>query len=69
VATGITDGELLRGVRYAHFGATTHSLVMRSRSGTIRTITSEHQFRKLRRYSSAAYADDFSESETLRHSR
>ena len=36
VATGITDGELLRGVRYAHFGATTHSLVMRSRSGTIR---------------------------------
>ena len=37
VATGITDGELLRGVRYAHFGATTHSLVMRSRSGTIRT--------------------------------
>ena len=37
VATGITDGELLRGVRYAHFTATTHSLVMRSRSGTIRT--------------------------------
>ena len=59
VATGITDGELLRGVRYAHFGATTHSLVMRSRSGTIRTITSEHQFRKLSRYSSADYRDDF----------
>jgi fructose-1,6-bisphosphatase II len=47
MATGITDGELLRGVRYVHVGATTHSLVMRSRSGTIRTITSEHQFRKL----------------------
>ena len=48
VATGITDGDLLHGVRYVHFGATTHSLVMRSRSGTIRTISSDHQFRKLR---------------------
>jgi fructose-1,6-bisphosphatase II len=56
VATGITDGELLRGVRYARFGATTHSLVMRSRSGTIRTITSEHQFPKLSRYSSVEFA-------------
>jgi fructose-1,6-bisphosphatase II len=55
VATGITDGELLRGVRYAHGGATTHSLVMRSRSGTIRTITSEHRFEKLRRYSSVDF--------------
>ena len=36
VATGITDGELMRGVRYRAGGATTHSLVMRSRSGTIR---------------------------------
>ncbi|MGH3506824.1 MAG: class II fructose-bisphosphatase [Nocardioidaceae bacterium] len=51
VATGITDGELLRGVRYAHAGATTHSLVMRSRSGTIRSIFSEHSFAKLRKYS------------------
>ena len=59
VATGITDGELLRGVRYAHFGATTHSLVMRSRSGTVRTIASEHQFRKLSRYSSEDYRSDF----------
>src|SRR4029079_10683483 len=40
VATGITDGELLRGVRYAHGGAVTHSLVMRSRSGTIRSMHS-----------------------------
>lgn len=47
VATGITDGELLRGVRYAHGGAITHSLVMRSRSGTIRSIISEHQLQKL----------------------
>src|SRR3954468_18351733 len=47
VATGITDGELLRGVRYVPFGATTHSLVMRSRSGTVRTIASEHHNRHL----------------------
>ncbi|HYG94483.1 MAG TPA: class II fructose-bisphosphatase [Nocardioides sp.] len=51
VATGITDGELLRGVRYRAGGAVTQSLVMRSRSGTIRTITSEHQLQKLRNFS------------------
>ncbi|WP_134739700.1 MULTISPECIES: class II fructose-bisphosphatase [Nocardioides] len=51
VATGITDGDLMRGVRYAKGGATTHSLVMRSRSGTIRSITSEHRLQKLRSYS------------------
>lgn len=51
VATGITDGDLMRGVRYAGGGATTHSLVMRSRSGTIRSITSEHRLQKLRAYS------------------
>ena len=48
VATGITDGELMRGVRYRAGGCTTDSLVMRSRSGTIRSITSEHQLSKLR---------------------
>ena len=52
VATGITDGELLRGVRYRAGGCVTESLVMRSRSGTIRTITSEHQLQKLRQFSS-----------------
>ncbi|NYJ02703.1 fructose-1,6-bisphosphatase II [Nocardioides thalensis] len=52
VATGITDGELLKGVRYRGGGAITESLVMRSRSGTIRTITSEHQLQKLRSFSS-----------------
>jgi fructose-1,6-bisphosphatase II len=51
VATGITDGELLRGVRYRGSVARTHSLVMRSRSGTIRSIESEHQLSKLRAYS------------------
>ncbi len=48
VATGITDGDLMRGVRYAKGGATTHSLVMRSRSGTVRSITAEHRLSKLR---------------------
>ncbi|MGN0064196.1 MAG: class II fructose-bisphosphatase [Nocardioides sp.] len=51
VATGITDGELLRGVRYSGKGVTTQSLVMRSRSGTVRTITAEHQLAKLRDFS------------------
>ncbi|MFL6238756.1 MAG: class II fructose-bisphosphatase [Actinomycetes bacterium] len=51
VATGVTDGELLKGVRYRGGGATTHSLVMRSRSGTIRYVESHHQFAKLRAYS------------------
>jgi fructose-1,6-bisphosphatase II len=54
-ATGITDGELMDGVRYRQGGATTHSLVMRSRSGTIRAIRSEHALRKLRAYSAVNY--------------
>ena len=54
-ATGITDGELLAGVRYRGGGAISHSLVMRARSGTIRTITSEHQLWKLRAYSSVNF--------------
>ena len=54
-ATGITDGELMAGVRYRSGGATTHSLVMRSRSGTIRRIQSEHQLWKLRAYSSVNF--------------
>ncbi|ONK11771.1 class II fructose-bisphosphatase [Streptomyces sp. MP131-18] len=51
VATGITDGELLRGVRYRAETATTQSLVVRSRSGTIRQIDSTHRLSKLRAYS------------------
>ena len=51
VATGITDGELLRGVQYRAGGCTTQSLVMRSRSGTIRSIDSLHSLQKLRAYS------------------
>lgn len=48
VATGITDGELLRGVHYFADGATTHSLVMRERSGTVRYVESSHRLSKLR---------------------
>ncbi|WP_182883491.1 MULTISPECIES: class II fructose-bisphosphatase [unclassified Microbispora] len=50
-ATGITDGELMHGVRFQGGAAVTHSLVMRGRSGTIRKIESEHQLWKLGAYS------------------
>jgi len=50
-ATGITDGELLRGVHYDRNGATTQSLVMRSKSGTVRRIDSRHRLKKLREFS------------------
>ena len=51
VATGVTSGDLLRGVRYRAGGAYTQSIVMRSKSGTIRVIDSFHRLEKLRRYS------------------
>jgi fructose-1,6-bisphosphatase II len=54
-ATGITDGELLQGVRYRSGGAATHSLVMRARSGTVRNIHSEHALWKVSRYSVVPY--------------
>jgi fructose-1,6-bisphosphatase II len=54
-ATGITDGELMRGVRYRSQGAVTHSIVMRSRSGTIREVISEHHLDKLSAYSSVDF--------------
>ena len=46
-ATGITDGDLLRGVHYNRHGATTQSLVMRSRSGTMRFVDAQHRPEKL----------------------
>ncbi len=55
VATGITDGELLRGVHYFADGATTHSLVMRERSGTVRYIESSHRIGKLRELANVPY--------------
>jgi fructose-1,6-bisphosphatase II len=57
VATGITSGELLKGVRFGSGTATTNSLVMRSKSGTIRIIESHHRVAKV-----AAYADAFAPS-------
>jgi fructose-1,6-bisphosphatase II len=51
-ATGITDGDLLRGVRYRAGGCTTQSIVMRSKSGTVRMIDGFHRLTKLREYSS-----------------
>jgi fructose-1,6-bisphosphatase II len=58
VATGITDGELLRGVQYRSGGATTQSLVMRSKSGTIRSIESLHSLQKLSQYSAVPFGSD-----------
>jgi fructose-1,6-bisphosphatase II len=58
VATGVTDGELLRGVRYRSGGATTHSIVMRSKSGTVRLIESYHRLAKLRAYASIDFYGD-----------
>jgi fructose-1,6-bisphosphatase II len=54
-ATGITDGDLVKGVRYRGDSAITHSIVMRSRSGTVRMIEALHRRRKLREYSAFAY--------------
>jgi fructose-1,6-bisphosphatase II len=48
-ATGVTDGDVLQGVRYqGGRGATTESLIMRSRSGTVRRVSARHDRRKLR---------------------
>ena len=55
-ATGITDGELLRGVHYDARGASTQSLVMRSKSGTVRLVTAPHRLSKLAEYSSVQFS-------------
>jgi fructose-1,6-bisphosphatase II len=54
-ATGVTSGALLRGVRYTRDGAVTESMVMRSRSGTVRRVEAEHAFEKLSRLSGLEY--------------
>ena len=54
-ATGITDGELLRGVHYDANGATTQSLVMRSKSGTVRLVDAHHRLSKLSEYSAVQF--------------
>ncbi|AGL20956.1 class II fructose-bisphosphatase [Actinoplanes sp. N902-109] len=55
VATGVTSGDLLKGVRYRSGGAHTQSIVMRSKSGTIRVIDSYHRLEKLKLYSSVDF--------------
>ena len=55
VATGITDGEIMEGVRYRSNACTTHSIVMRSKSGTIRDIRSRHSLDKLTAYSAVDF--------------
>ncbi|MBF87825.1 MAG: fructose-bisphosphatase class II [Pelagibacterales bacterium] len=45
-ATGVTDGSMLRGVRRWSSGASTQSIIMRSKTGTVRTISAEHNFTK-----------------------
>jgi fructose-1,6-bisphosphatase II len=50
-ATGVTDGELLQGVKYFGSGAKTYSIVMRSKSGTVRLVVATHRWEKLMRFS------------------
>ena len=54
-ATGVTTGALLRGVRYVNDGAITDSIVMRSRSGTVRRIEARHQLSKLAHFTGREY--------------
>ena len=54
-ATGITDGELLQGVHYDARGATTQSLVMRSKSGTVRLVDARHRLQKLSEYAAVEF--------------
>jgi fructose-1,6-bisphosphatase II len=55
VATGITDGELLSGVRYSEDSVSTESLVMRSKSGTVRRVHAEHRLTKLQQYAAVEF--------------
>jgi fructose-1,6-bisphosphatase II len=54
-ATGVTDGALLRGVRFTRDGAVTDSIVMRSRSGTVRRVEAHHVLEKLSKLSGREY--------------
>jgi fructose-1,6-bisphosphatase II len=54
--TGITDGDVLKGVHYDSRGATTQSLVMRSKSGTVRQVNARHRLDKLKQYASVEFS-------------
>lgn len=64
-ATGVTEGDLLQGVRYYGGGCTTHSIVMRSKSGTVRMIESYHRLSKLNEYSAVDFTGDISAAHPL----
>lgn len=57
-ATGVTDGDLLKGVRFFGGGCTTQSIVMRSKSGTVRMIEAYHRLSKLNEYSAVDFTGD-----------
>jgi fructose-1,6-bisphosphatase II len=57
-ATGVTDGDLLRGVHYSGGGCTTQSIVMRSKSGTVRMVDAYHRLSKLNEYSAIDFTGD-----------
>jgi len=59
-ATGVTDGDLLKGVHYYGGGCTTQSIVMRSKSGTVRMIEAYHRLSKLNEYSAIDFTGDSS---------
>ena len=59
-ATGVTDGDLLKGVRFFGGGCTTQSIVMRSKSGTVRMIEAYHRLSKLNEYSAVDFTGDSS---------
>lgn len=57
-ATGVTDGDLLKGVRFYGGGCTTQSIVMRSKSGTVRMVEAYHRLSKLSEYSAVDFTGD-----------
>jgi fructose-1,6-bisphosphatase II len=64
-ATGVTDGDLLKGVRFFGGGCTTQSIVMRSKSGTVRMIEAYHRLSKLNEYSAVDFTGDLSAAHPL----
>ena len=61
-APGITNGDMVRGVSYRSNGAVTRSLVMRSKSGTVRYVEGRHRMEKLREFSAVDYGSSSSDN-------